>query len=182
METLELAGHADWTNMGDDGSGNIVLGSTDISVTSTIIDDICRAVLEQILTANGGGLLMENGGFVKWTPAQKTKLDTFCQANGFTFADEALKDPNRMGQKALGLYHYVSTSHAAGGHVMAGVRGAYKIGLNATTFGKLYTVDHPASSTAGFMSGTGVYYRIDYGRKLQTNVAPVVYDLNTTDA
>ncbi len=177
METLELAGHADWTNMGDDGSGGVGLSDTALTVSSTNVDDICRAVIEQILTANGGGLLMENGGFVKWRPSDKTKLDTFCQANGFTFADEALKDPTRMGLKALGLNHYVSTSHASGGHVMAGVRAAYKIGLNATTFAKLYTVDHPASSTAGFMSGTGVYFRIDYGRKMQTNLLPVTYDV-----
>ncbi len=177
MEVLELAGHADWTNMGDDGSGGIGLSDTQVTVSSTNVDDICRAVIEQVLTANGANQLMQDGGFVKWRPSDWTKLTTFMQANGFTFADEALTDPTKMGQKALGLFHYWSTGHATGGHLFGGIRSAYKIGLNSTTFGKLYTVDHPASSTAGFMSGTGVYYRIDYGRKAQTNLAPALYDI-----
>ncbi len=177
VEALLLAGHADWTNIGDDGSGNVALATTALTVTSTNVDDICRGVIEQIQTANGSGLLMENGGFVTWRPADWTKLTTFMQANGFTFADEALKDPTKMGQSALGLNHYWSTGHTAG-HVFGGVRGAYKLGLSATTFGKVYTNDHPASSTAGFLSGTSVYFRIDYGRKAQTNLAPVIFDIN----
>lgn len=177
IEALELAGHADWTNIGDDGSGNVALATSVLTVSSTNVDDISRGVIEQIQTANGAGLLMENGGFVKWRPADWTKLTTFMQANGFSFADEALKDPTKMGQKALGLFHYWSTSHVAQ-HLFAGVRGTYKIGLNTNTFGRLFVVDHPASSSAGFMSGTGVYYRIDYGRKAQTNLAPVMFDIN----
>lgn len=177
VETIVLAGHADWTNLGDDGSGNVALADTALTVTSTNVDDICRGVIEQVITANGGDLLLENGGFITWRAADKTKLDTFCQANGFTFADEALKDPNKKGQIALGLHHYVSTSHASGGHLFGGVRQAYKLGLNANTFGKVFTVEHPSSSTAGFLSGTSVYFRIDYGRKMQTNLLPVVFDI-----
>ena len=61
---------------------------------------------------------------------------------------------------------------------MAGVRRTQLLGLLRTTFGKIFRVEHPASSTAGFMSGTSVYSRLDYGLKVQTNVLPVLFDVN----
>lgn len=178
VETNVLANHAAWTNFGDTGAGVLGLADTQITISATNIDDVVRGIIEQIQTANGFGMYRDNGGFAIWRPADWTALTTFMQANGFTFADEALRDPNgRMGKDTMGLFHYVSTLHASGGHIMAGVRGAQLLGLLSTTFGKVYTVDHPASSTAGFMSGTSVYSRLDYGLKVQTNVAPVIYDV-----
>jgi hypothetical protein len=77
----------------------------------------------------------------------------------------------------MGLYHYVSTSHSAG-HIFAGVRKVMKLGLLRSTYGKVYNVEHPSSSTAGFLSGTQVYSRLDYGFKTQANVAGLVFDVN----
>lgn len=102
--------------------------------------------------------------------------------NGYTFADEALKTGGRIGQEALGLFHYVSTSHASGGHVMAGVRKVQKLGILNTTFGRTYVNEMPASSTAGSLSGTQIHTRVDYGLLVPTNLLPVLYDVNTDDA
>jgi hypothetical protein len=178
IETIVLANHAAWTNIGDDGSGGVGLTSTALTVSSTNIDDICRGVIEQIQTANGFDSYRNNGGFVVWRPADWTKLTTFMQANGFTFADEALRNPNgAMGKESLGLFHYVSTSNAAG-HVMAGVRKVQKLGILNATYGKTYVNEMPASSTAGSLSGTQIHTRVDYGLLVPTNLLPVLYDVN----
>ncbi len=180
VETIVLANHAAWTDMGDTGSGAVGLASTDLTVSSNNVDDIVRGVIEQIQTANGFDLYRERGGFIIWRPSDWTALVTFMQANGYSFADEALRDGGngRMGKEVMGLYHYVSTSHASGGHLMAGVRGVQVLGLLNATYGKTYKNEHPASSSAGSLSGTQLYTRLDYGLKVQTNVAPVIYDIN----
>lgn len=179
VEAVVLGNHAAWTNVGDDGSGNVALGTSPLTISATNIDDVVRGIIEQIQTANGFGLYRDNGGFVVWRPADWTKLVAFMQANGFSFADEALRDGgnSKIGRETMGLNHYISTLFTAG-HVMAGVRGVQKLGLLRSTFGKIYNVEHPASSTAGFLSGTSIYSRLDYGLKVQTNVAPVIFDVN----
>jgi len=176
-ETLMLANSAAWTDFGDTGSGVLGLASTAITVTSSNIDDIIRGIIEQINVANGYNAYIENGGFVIWRPQDWTFLVAFMQANGFNMADAALKNGGRPGVDYMGLTHYVSTSHTAG-HLMAGVKGVQKFGLLNTTFGTPYTVEHPASSTAGFLSGTEVYHRLDYGFLVQTNMKPVIFDVN----
>ena len=179
VESISLGNHAAWTDMGDDGAGGVGLASTALTVSSNNVDDIIRGVVEQIQTANGFDLYNERGGFIVWRPADWTKLVTFMQANGYSFADEALRDggKGRMGKDVLGLYHYLSNSHATG-HLMAGVRGVQLLGVQASTFGKTYEVTHPASSTAGNLSGSLIYWRLDYGLKVQTNLAPVIFDVN----
>lgn len=180
IETIILAANAAWTDMGDDGTGRPATGfSTAFTVSANNIDDVIRGVIREIQLANGFNLYSERGGFVVWRPGDWEMLVAFMQANGFTFADEALRDggQGRMGREIMGLNHYVSTSHTAG-HVMAGVRGIQILGLQSQTFGKLFKNEHPASSTAGSLSGTQIYYRLDYGLKVQTNVKPVVFDVN----
>lgn len=177
IETIVMANHAAWTDVGDDGTGAPGLTTTQYTITANNIDDLIRGIYEQIQTANGFDLYNQNGGFCEWRPADWTKLTAYMQANGYSFADEALRNPNKIGKETMGLYHYVSTSHTAN-HLFAGIRGVQKLGLLATTFGKVYNNEHPASSTAGFRSGTGIYGRLDYGLKVQTNVKPVVFDVN----
>lgn len=180
VETIVLANHAAWTDLGDDGSGGISLSSTtQFSVSNTNIDDLIRAIIEQIMTANGYNLYLNRGGFSIWRPADWTKLTTFMQANGFAFADEALRDggKGRMGKETMGLFHYVSTSHTAN-HIMAGVRGVQILGVLNSTYGRTFVNEHPASSTAGNLSGTQIYTRLDYGLKVQTNVKPTIFDVN----
>lgn len=177
MEAIVLANFGSWTDLGDNGSGGVGLAATQLTVSSTNVDDIVRGIIEQIQTANGFDIYKENGGFVIWRPADWTKLVTFMQANGYSFADEALRDPNKVGKETMGLFHYVSTSHTAN-HLMAGVRRVQKLGILASTAGKIYSQDNPASSTAGSLSGTQIHTRYDYGMLVPTNLLPVIYDVN----
>src|SRR3990167_9525233 len=143
-------------------------------------DDIIRGIIREIQTANGFDLYMTNGGFVTWRPGDWEYLVAFMQANGYQFADEALRSGGRIGKETMGLFHYVSTSHAAN-HLMAGVRRTQKLGILASTFGKIYSADMPASSTAGSLSGTQIHTRIDYGLLVQTTLLPVIFDVNVAD-
>jgi hypothetical protein len=179
-EGISLANHAAWTDFGDTGGGVLGLASTAVTVSATNIDDIVRGIIEQINTANGFDLYMENGGFAVWRPSDWTYLVAFMQANGFTFADEALRDggKGKLGKESLGLFHYVSTSHASGGHIMAGVRQVQKFGILNATYGKTYVNEMPASSTAGSLSGTQIHTRLDYGLLVPTNLKPTLFDLN----
>lgn len=177
VESLVLANAAGLTNFGDTGGGVLGLASTQITVSATNVDDIWRGVKEQIFTANGFDLYKQNGGFIEWRPADWTFVEQYMQANGFSTADAALKNGGVIGVDYGGMNHYVSTLHTAN-HLFGGVRKIVKLGLLRSTFGKVYTVDHPASSTAGFLSGTEVYSRLDYGFKTQTNVAGLVFDIN----
>ena len=116
---------------------------------------------------------------MEWRPADWTFLVTYMQANGFQFADEALRDggKGRMGKEALGLFHYVSTSHTAN-HLFGGVRKVQKFGILTQTYGKIYKAEMPASSTAGSLSGTQIHTRLDYGLLIPTNLKPTIFDLN----
>ena len=179
IESIVLGNHAAMTDFGDDGSGGTGLTSTQLTISNTNIDDVIRGLIREIQTANGYQLYLERGGFAIWRPADWEKLVAFMQANGYQFADESLRDggKNRLGKETMGLYHYVSTSHTAN-HIMAGVRGVQILGVLGTTFGKTYVNEHPASSTAGSLSGTQLYTRLDYGLKVRTNLKPTLFDVN----
>ena len=178
-EAISLGNHTNWTDFGDTGAGVLGLTATQITVTANNIDDICRGIIEQIQTANGYDLYLENGGFMEWRPADWTFLVTYMQANGFQFADEALRDggKGRMGKESLGLFHYVSTSHTAN-HLFGGVRKVQKFGILTQTYGKVYKAEMPASSTAGSLSGTQIHTRLDYGLLIPTNLKPTCFDVN----
>lgn len=178
-EAISLGNHTNWTDFGDTGAGVLGLAATAITVTANNIDDICRGIIEQIQTANGYDLYLENGGFMEWRPADWTFLVTYMQANGFQFADEALRDggKGRLGKEALGLFHYVSTSHTAN-HLFGGVRKVQKFGILTQTYGKVYKAEMPASSTAGSLSGTQIHTRLDYGLLIPTNLKPTIFDIN----
>ena len=180
-EAISLANHTNWTDFGDTGAGVLGLAATAITVTANNIDDICRGIIEQIQTANGFDLYLENGGFMEWRPADWTFLVTYMQANGYQFADEALRDggKGRIGKEVLGLFHYVSTSHTAN-HLFGGVRKVQKLGILTSTYGKIFKAEMPASSTAGSLSGTQIHTRLDYGLLIPTNLKPIVYDINVS--
>lgn len=180
-EAIALANHAAWTDFGDTGAGVLGLSSTDITPSATNIDDIVRGIIEQIQTANGWDLYMENGGFIVWRPQDWTFLVQYMQSMGYSFADESLRDggKGRLGKESMGLFHYVSTAHASGGHLMAGVRKTQKLGILNATYGKVYKAEIPASSTAGSLSGTQIHTRMDYGLLVPTNMLPVLFDINT---
>ncbi len=179
VESIVNANNANWTAFGDTGGGVLGLASTQIAVSANNVDDIVRGIIEQIYTANGFDLYRQNGGFIQWTPAFWTFMVQFMQANGFNIADASLKSGGTIGIDYMGLYHYVTTLQTAN-HNFAGVRKVQKVGLLRDTYGKIYTTETPSSSTAGFLSGTAIHSRLDYGLKVQTNVKPLVFDYNTT--
>ena len=183
METLVLANATAWTNFGDTGGGVLGLSATKITVSSTNIASIVRGIIEQIITANGYAKYKADGGFVVWRPADWTLLTQYMQANGFYQADLALKDGGGdvggvelVGVPYMGLFHYVSTLGTAGS-LMAGVRKVQIVGLLKSTYGKTYTAQMTASSTAGSLSGTQIHSRLDYGFLVQTNLKPVIYNI-----
>lgn len=178
-EAISLGNHNSWTNFGDTGGGTLGLASTAYTVSASNIDDTIRGIIEQINVANGFDIYLQNGGCVVWRPGDWTLLVAFMQANGFNFADEALRDggKGRLGKETMGLFHYVSTGHATG-HIMAGVRGVQKFGILNSTFGKTFVNEMPASSSAGSLSGTQIHTRLDYGLLVPTNLAPVLFDVN----
>jgi hypothetical protein len=110
-------------------------------------------------------------------PSDWTKVVRFMKSNGFNVADAALKNGGQIGIEYGGLFHYVSTQHTAN-HLFGGVRKILKLGLLGSTFGKVNAVENPASSTAGYMSGTNYDSRLDWGFKTQTNVAGLIFDIN----
>lgn len=184
VETNVLANGANWTNFGDTGGGVLGLSATQITVSATNIDDIIRGVIEQIIKANGFTLMKENGAFAVWRPADWTLLVAFMQANGFYQADLALSKGGGdaggvelVGIPYMGIFNYVSTLSAANIN-FAGVRRIQKLGLLKTTFGRVFSAEMPASSTAGSLSGTQIHTRLDYGMLVQTNVKPVVFAMN----
>lgn len=181
IEAIALANHTNWTDFGDTGAGVLGLASTQITVSATNIDDIVRGIIERIQAANGWDLYMQNGGFAVWRPTDWTFLAQYMQSMGYAFADEALRDggKGRMGKETMGLFHYMSTSHTAN-HVMAGVRRVQKLGILASTFGKVYKQNNPASSTAGSLSGTQIHTRADYGLLIPTNLKPTLFDVNVS--
>lgn len=178
-EAISLGNHANWTNFGDTGGGVLGLAATPFTVSATNVDDIVLGVIEQINAANGTDLYMENGGFIEWRSSDWTFMTQFMMANGFQFADATLRGGGKsmLGKEALGLVHYVSTSHAAN-HLFAGVRGVQKFGINSSTYGKIFRAEMPASSTAGSLSGTQIHTRLDYGLLVPTNLLPTVFDVN----
>lgn len=176
-EAIWLNNDAAWTNFGDTGGGVLGLSATPITVSPTNVDDIIRGIIEQIYTANGFNMYNENGGFIEWRPQDWTMVVQFMQANGFNMADQALKQGGTIGIDYMGMYHYVGTQHHAG-HVPAGVRKVQKFGILKSTYGKTYVAEMPASSTAGSLSGTQIHTRLDYGLLVQTNMAPVIFDIN----
>jgi hypothetical protein len=179
-ETLEaamLASHAAWTNVGD-SSGTITSGiTTAITVSPSNIDDIIRGVKRIIRKANGSKKAGRNGIFFIWRPEDFEILEGFVQANGFTTADAALKNGTEAGMPYMGAFHYMSNDHTAG-HVFAGVRKLFNLGICKSTYGKITKIVHPAGSSGGNLSGTGMHTRVDYKFKAWNNDAALLYDLN----
>ncbi len=184
VEAVVLGNGANWTNFGDTGSGVLGLSSTAITVSATNVAQVIRGVIEQIIKANGYEMYKQNGGFIVWRPADWTLVTAYMQANGFYQADLALKNGGgdvggveTVGVPYMGLFHYVSTLGSST-VLMAGVRKTQLVGILKSTYGKTYTADMPASSTAGSLSGTQIHSRVDYGLLVQTNMLPIAFAVN----
>lgn len=167
-----LASHASWTNF-DNASIGGAAGNITVSVSN--IDDIIRGIKREIREANGQSLMNRNGAFIVWRAADFEILEAYVQQNGFSTADMALKDGTVAGMRYMGVDHYVSNSHAAG-HVFAGVKNVFHLGIVKDTYGQV-VVDNEPATAAGAVSGIGVVSRVDYAFKAWANTTGVLFDV-----
>lgn len=180
IEAGVLASHADWTNIGDGGSGVIASGtSTPLTISATNIDDVIRGVKRIIRKANGQKQSNQNGIFIVWRPEDFEILEAFIQANGFTSADDALKNGTETGMRYMNVYHYFSNDITAG-HLFAGVRNIYHLGICKSTYGKVTQIVHPAGTSGGNLSGIGMHTRVDFKTKAWNKTASILFDINVT--
>lgn len=172
IETAMLAEHAQWTNFDNASIGG---AAGNLVVSASNIDDIIRGLKREIREANGEALMDRNGAFIVWRAADFEILEAYVQANGFSTADGALKDGTSQGFKYMGVEHYSSNKHAAG-HVFAGVKKLFHLGICKSTYGQVVVDQEPATAD-GAVSGIAVIMRADFKFKAWTKVAPVLFDV-----
>lgn len=172
METAMLAAHASWTNF-DNASIGGSAGNIDVSTSN--IDDIVTEIKTAIRTAGGGELLNRNGGFIIWRESDFAKVERLAASQGFDTADNVLNNGIKQGFRYLGMEHYSSSKHAAG-HVFAGVKKAFHVGVVKSTYGKMKQIINPVVSSAQ-ISGLGLESRIDYKYNAWTKMVPVLFDV-----
>lgn len=175
METAMLAEHAQWTNFDNTGIGG---GAGNIPVSLSNIKSIITGIKREIREAGGGEMLARNGGFTVWREADYELVEQLASAEGFDVADDVLKNGISQvngGFKWMGMYHYSSSKHASG-HVFAGVKKAFAVGICKSTYGKVKTIVNPVVSGAQ-ISGIGLESRIDSKYKAWTKMAPILFDV-----
>ena len=178
IETQVLAQHASWTNLGvGDITGGTAADTTQITVTASNIDDIVRGTKRLIRKSSGGRLMNSNGVGFAWRPEDFELLEAFNQSNGFTSADEALKNGTVEGYHYLGADHYWTNDNAAN-HVMGGIKKAQKLGVLRKTFGKSHVIPFPAADSNTFFSGNAYYSRVDIGHLVPNTLVAMIYDVN----
>lgn len=180
IEDLFLAQHAGWTDFGSDGAGGFGLYSTQITIDTSNIDDVTRAIKRQIIKAKGTKLANRYGIAIVWRPEDFEKLEANMASQGYTFADMALKDgimaTDSVGKYAFGVWHYVSESHTAN-HVFAGVRQIQQIGLLKSTYGRIF-FNPNAVNADGPLSGVNWETRLDYGFNPKAGLTALLFDVN----
>jgi hypothetical protein len=175
LESAALNGAwAAGTDMGTETFANGA-GATAITVSSTNIDDIIRAVKREIREAGGESLANRDGVFIVWRPADLEILEGFMQANGFVTADTALKGGAVQGIQYMGVTHYSSNLLTAA-HVLAGVKKGIHLGILQETYGQIMVDD----KDPGQFSGIAVVSRVDYAVKVWNNLTTVIFDVNVS--
>lgn len=172
LETAMLAAHAQWTNFDNASIGG---AAGNITVSESNIDDIITGIAREIREANGEAKMERDGAFIIWRPADFEKLQKYAAAQGFSTADNVLNNGIKQGFSYLGFEHYSSNKHASG-HLFAGVKKAFTLGICKSTYGLMTEVMNPVVSGAQ-ISGIGLESRIDYKFKAWNNVAPVLFDV-----
>ena len=172
IETAMLAAHAQWTNFDNASIGGV---AGNITVAENNIDDIITGLQREIREANGEALLERNGGFVIWRAADFEKVQKYAAAQGFSTADDVLKNGIKQGFRYMGMEHYSSNKHASG-HVFAGVKKAFHVGIVKSTYGLMTEVMNPVVG-GGQISGIGLESRVDYKFKAWAKTAPVLFDV-----
>jgi hypothetical protein len=172
IETELYAQHAQYTNFDNASIGG---GAGNITVSVSNIDDIIRGMKREIREADGENLMVRNGAFIVWRPADFELLEAYVQANGFSTADGALKDGTNQGFTYMGVEHYSSNKLAAG-HLFGGVKKAVHIGICKSTYGQI-VIDQEPATAAGAVSGIGVISRVDFKVKAWAKMVPVLFDI-----
>lgn len=116
-----------------------------------------------------------NGVFIIWRPEDFEMLEAYVQANGFSTADGALKDGTTQGFKYMGVEHY-SSNKGTSGHLFAGVKKVFHLGICKSTYGQVVIDNEPATAD-GAVSGIAVVSRVDFKFKAWAKVVPVLYDI-----
>lgn len=176
IESAVLAQHASWTNFDNASIGG---AAGNIAVSASNIDDIIRGIKREIREANGQMLMNQNGVGIVWRAADFEILEAFVQANGFTTADQALKEGTVEGLRYLGVDHYWSNDNTAG-HLFAGVKKLQRLGILRGTYGRAHTIDFPAGDTNTYLSGRSFYSRVDIGHLTPTAYKPCLFDINVS--
>ena len=172
METAMLAEHAQWTNFDNASIGG---SAGNITVATSNIKKIITGIKREIREAGGGELMARNGAFIIWREADFELVETLASSEGFNTADDTLKNGIKQGFKYMGVEHYSSSKHASG-HVFAGVKKAFAVGVCKSTYGKVKTIVNPVVSGAQ-ISGIGLESRIDSKFKAWTKMVPVLFDV-----
>lgn len=172
METAMLASHASWTNFDNASIGG---GAGNITVATSNIDDIIVEIKTAIRTAGGGELANRNGIFIIWREADFAKVERLAASQGFNTADDALKNGIKQGFSYLGVENYSSSKHAAG-HVFAGVKKAFHVGVVKSTYGKMKQIVNPVVGGAQ-ISGLGLESRVDYKYNSWSKMTPILFDV-----
>jgi hypothetical protein len=172
METAMLAEHAQWTNF-DNASIGGAAGNITVSVSN--VKDIITGVKREIREAGGGDLMNRNGAFIQWREADFELVEKMASAEGFSTADDVLKNGIKQGFKYMGVEHY-STSKNVSGHVFGGVKKAFAVGVVKSTYGKVKTIINPVVGGAQ-ISGIGLESRIDYKYMAWNKMVPVLFDI-----
>lgn len=172
MESAMLASHASWTNF-DNASIGGAAGNITVSVSN--IKSIITGIKREIREAGGGEKANREGIFIVWREADFELVEQLASSEGFNTADDALKNGIKQGFKYMGVEHYSSSKHASG-HVFAGVKKAFTVGIVKATYGKTKEIVNPVVSGAQ-ISGVGLESRIDYAFKAWTNMVPILFDV-----
>ncbi len=172
METAMLAEHAQWTNFDNASIGG---SAGNITVAVSNVKKIITSIKREIREAGGGEMMARNGAFIVWREADFELVETLASSEGFNTADDALKNGIKQGFKYMGVEHYSSSKHASG-HVFAGVKKAFAVGICKSTYGKVKTIVNPVVSGAQ-ISGIGLESRIDSKFKAWTKMVPILFDV-----
>jgi len=172
VETQMLAEHGQWTNFDNASIGG---GAGNITVSIANIKTIVTKIKEAIRVAGGAELANRNGIFIQWREADFTLVEQLASSEGFNTADDALKNGIKQGFKYLGVEHY-STSKNVAGHVFAGVKKSFTVGIVKATYGKVKTLINPVVSSAQ-ISGIGLETRIDNKFVAWAKMVPVLFDV-----
>ena len=98
IDTAVLAAHAQFTDFDNASIGG---SAGNIAVSDTNVIDIINGVIREIQEAKGNSLLMKNGGFMIWRPADFEKLKLFMMSNGYNTADMTLKNGATTGVETV---------------------------------------------------------------------------------